>query len=192
MAIPGSNIRLLRQQMGLTQRALADAAGMDVERFAQILSVSVGVLFADAEIVEAAALRMRQVPLLTPDQLAAWSGPDSLEYPDNQHFLHANVRNVSSDAFALRLTDGANLPMFGPGEDLIFDAKRKPEMGQWVAAQDAAGLVCIGRFRPLAVNLVDGRAGFEVIPLDRLYAPASSASTHLELRGVLVEARKYF
>lgn len=209
MSIPGSNIRLLRQQLNLSQRALATAADMDVaglsrlesgkagysreaiERIAKALGVSVGVLFSETAVVEAAVTRVRQIPVLSADQLAAWTGPDNFDFVDEQECLFGNLNQVSRFVFAWRVEERSNAPVFDLGDDLVFDANRQPQMGDVVLAQDATKRVVIGRLRELTPT-PDGSPVFELVPYDAVYPAASSGATEgLRLRGTLVEIRKY-
>lgn len=194
--------------MGLSQRALARAVPMDVaqlsrlesgkggvgqpllERIAEILQVSLGVLYAETSVVEAAALQMRRIPVLTPVQLLQWNGPDSIEEDDEQEYLHAELRSVSRYSFALRVEDAANAPRLLAGDRLIFDAKKTPARGSMVVAQDNLGGTFIGQLLPLPGPI--GSAEFDIVPLDAINHPIASTShgRNLRLRGTLCEIRR--
>ena len=204
-------MRLLRQQLGLSLRAVSEATGIErgnlsrlengkagyshdsLERIAKVLHVSVGVLMADHEMVEGAALRMRQVPVLTLDQLADWTGPESLEFEEEQVYLHTELKRTSRFSFALRVFDNANAPQFRPGDELIFDANRQPEDGGFVVVQVDDKEFLVGRFRVLRKASHSDPAEWIVAPADRLYPPvrSGSAAPDLRLRGTLVEWRGY-
>ena len=210
MTVPGSNIALLRRQMGLSQRQLARAAEVDVgtlsrlengkggyspesiDRIAKVLSVSKGTLFAEPGVVEAAALGMREVPMLTPAELLRWPALKDEDFAERDRFLHASLTIVSSHAFALVVNDEANLPVFEVGDRLLFDAARTPKLGNFVVAQSPAGVLSIGRFRP-AESPSAADPAFDVVPETRLYPVVSSIqTTGLKLRGVLAEQRRAY
>jgi transcriptional regulator with XRE-family HTH domain len=193
--------------MGLSLRALAEGAGMDagnlsklengktgygqasIERIAEILHVSVGVLFADTDVVEAAALSMRPVPILTPKQLAMWRGPDGTDFEIEPECVHIEMERVSRYVFALRVEDDSNVPDLLLGDLVIFDAKKQPRRGIVVAGQDDAGAIYLGRFRSLAA--VGNTPLFEIIPRDPVYGAASPVTTKgLAIRGTSVEIRR--
>ena len=209
MGIPGSNIRVLRQQLGISLRGLAKASGIDmatlsrlengkggysqesIAAIAKALYVSEGVLFADNAVVEAAAVQMRKVPLLSAEQLLAWQGADSLDFEENQPYLHADLRRVGRHSFALRMHDGSNMPAIQIGDDLIFDAGRAAHPGSIVAAQDRDGRIYIGRLAPRPSN-VGEEANFEVVPSDPVYfSPSPVTAPGLQIKGTLVERRTY-
>lgn len=208
MHVPGYNIRILRQQMGLSLRALASAADIDVaalsrleagtsdgrrstiEKIAKALAVSWEVLYSPPHMVEAAALRMRNVPLLLPEQIDKWLD-GTLEMPEDQVYLHADLRKTSRLAFALTIADEANSPMFVPGDDLLFDPRRQPKPGNTVVCQRVERGLYIGRFRPLPAR--EGVLSFEVVPVDPMRFPiGSSQHDGLKLLGTLIESRRYF
>ena len=206
MSVPGSNIRILRRQLGLSLRSLATATEIDpgnlsrleqgqsgyskeaIEKIAKVLHVSVGVLFAEPGMVQAAALRMREVPLLPPELLSSWRGHGSVTREEDDANLHTSLTRVSLHSFALRVTDAANLPVLGPGDELIFDPSRQPVFGSVVAAQDEPGKLYIGRLRWSASSTED----FEVVPYDLFFPVADSRVLQkLIIRGTLVESRRY-
>jgi transcriptional regulator with XRE-family HTH domain len=205
MAIPGSNIRLLRQQEGLSMRALAKAIGIDVaalsriesgaggarqetlEKIAKVLNVSVGVLFAEPEKVEAAALRMRYVPILASRELVRWKGPDVAVYDDQQPFLHADLDKISRFGFALLASDDCNEPALRRGDRLIFDPKVQPSQGDFVVAVTPAERVIIGRL--IVRKGEGGDRAFTVLPCD-VRAHSAESAEGAELRGTLIEVRK--
>lgn len=208
MSIPGSNIAMLRRQLGISQRSLSKQASVDlstlsklesgkggyspdgIERIAKVLNVSIGILFAEPGIVEAAALGMREVPILSPEQLHAWNGFGEAVYRDKQEFLHVALSVVSHNAFALVVTDDANTPEFCRGDELIFDAGRQPSEGVYVAAQGTEPSVFIGRLRFLPSRKTDSQS-FVVIPTNYGYPLVESTQViGLRLRGVLAQFRK--
>jgi transcriptional regulator with XRE-family HTH domain len=208
MRVPGYNIRILREQMGLSLRALASSAGIDVaalsrleagtsdgrrstiEKIAKSLAVSIEVLYSPPHMVEAAALRMRNVPVLRHEQIEKWLD-GTLEMADDQAFLHADLRKTSRLAFALAVVDEANAPLFAKQDDLLFDPHRQPKPGNFVAAQRLDKEIIIGRFRPLPVR--ESEPCFEIVPIDPMrFAIASSQRDGLKLLGTLVESRRYF
>ena len=210
MPVPGSNIALLRRQMGLSQRQLAKAAGVDVstlsklesgkggystesiERIAKTLSVSKGVLFAEPGVVEAAALGMREVPVLTAAELMKWPATKGEDFSERSRFLHASLKTVSQHSFALVVENEANIPILQPGDQLLFDAAKQPEMGRFVVAQAKSGAVYIGRFRRCEPENPNDPS-FEVVPEARIYPIAESKKIEgLNLRGVLAEQRHRF
>ena len=129
------------------------------------------------------------LPILTESQLAQWQGIDSIDYPQGQQYLWGDPRYLSRHVFGWRVTDSANAPLLNPGEELIFDANKAPQMGSLVIAQDAGGAVFLGRYRQ--IGDAEGKSEFQVIPYDPLYASASSTTTAgLQLRGTLVEIRR--
>jgi len=209
MAIPGSNIRTLRRQMGLSLEALAEAAQMNfanlsrlengkggysdasIKRIADVLRVSLDVLFAPPEKVEGAALLMREAPVLNAEQLGEWRGPDSFEYPRQQRFLHVEPGRASRFSFGWTVTDEKNAPVLRPGDELVFDPNRQPMEGKYVLAQNGGGQIYLGRLRPLAE--AEGKVQFEVIPLDNIDPGASTINDpSLVLKGTLVELRRSF
>jgi transcriptional regulator with XRE-family HTH domain len=162
-----------------------------IERIAKVLHVSVGVLFAEPGIVEAAALRMRAVPRLTPDQLLVWRTEEEIDLGDEQVFLHAALGAISSHSFALTVRDGANAPLIVPGDVLIFDAAKHPGPGSFVAAQAPDSTVYIGKFRGDAKPSRDLK--FEVVPCDHFYPVVAAGNPEgLRLRGTLAERRTIF
>jgi transcriptional regulator with XRE-family HTH domain len=208
MAIPGSNIRILRQQVGLSQRSLADAVGIDVsnlsrlesgksdssretvEKIAEVLGVTISTLYAEVSKVESAALRMRNVPLLTPSQLENWKGPDSVDAAEISRHLYLDLRRATRFAFALTMPDESCAPLFLPDDELIFDPSRQPKMGSIVVAIDARQRVIIGRLR-MGESKGSAERSFGVVPLDRLF-PVGNPATYpgLQLRGTLIESRR--
>lgn len=194
-------------QQGLSQRALAKAANVDfgsmsrietgvqgvgketIERIAAALHVSLGVLYSEPEVVEAAALRMRRVRILTLKQVANWPGNLDEEGADDRA-LYVDLGRVSAQCFALRIEDDANAPVLQTGDEAIFDADRIPKFGNIVVAQDLKGTVYIGRFR---YNRQDSEhALFDVIPYDPLYpAGLDTRQNRLIYRGTLTEIRRY-
>lgn len=212
MAIPGTNIRLLRKQFGLSLKALAAAAEIDqgnlsklergeagyshetIERIANALHVSVGVLFAQESAVEAAALRMREVPVLTPDELLFWRGKASFHIDDERRTLQCDLDRVSPDGFAITVLDELNEPWFSLNDELVFDAARNPKPGDIVIAQEPSGKCHIGRIRILPdIGSKQTPTAFEIVPFN-LRAPAISSAERprLVLRGTLCEHRRYF
>ena len=211
MTHPGPNIRLLRNQLGLSLRAVAEATGIErgnlsriesgkagyshdsLERIAKVLHVSIGVLMSDHEMVEGAALRMRQVPVLTLAQLAEWTGPESLDFEEDQRFLHTDLQRAGRFSFALAVADGANLPMLQPGHELIFDANRQPAEGSFVVLQIGKDEFLIGRYRTTRVPSQDDPGEYLVAPMNNLYPTVRSGDRQeFRLRGTAVEARDYF
>lgn len=197
---------MLRLREGLSVRALADAIGMDngnlsklengkagysqevIQKIADVLNVSVGMLFSEPEALEAAVLNMRELPVLSAEQLAVWADPDSFDPSEKQAYLHTNMRMVSRFGFGWVVGDEANAPRFRPGFVLIFDAKRQPAMGTDVIAQDRDGRVYIGQCRISAENEVH----FAVVPRNRVYPIVSPATAPgLIIRGTLAEIREY-
>lgn len=193
-------------QEGLSVRALADAVGTDpgnlsriengksgysedvLKRIAEVLNVSISMLFSEHDVLQAALLRTRQVPILSALQLAAWADPDSFEHEEKQAYLYADMRRVSSFGFAVTIEDDANAPDFYTGDDLIFDVKKQPKMGSVIIAQGDDLKVFIGQCRL-------GRrehGEFAVIPYNRVFPITSSDEvSNLRIRGTLVEIRKY-
>jgi transcriptional regulator with XRE-family HTH domain len=210
MSIPGSNIRVLRQQLGLSLKVLAKAADIDhgnlsrlergevgysedvIARIAKVLHVSIGVLFADTETVEAAALRMRNIPVLTGLELANWRGPGSIVLDDDRRHLHADLDSVSAHSFAVKVEDDANSPWIMPGDELIFDAGRQPEHNDIVIAHEPDGKLHIGRFRQVA-QVASKLPRLEILPLNP-HSPIASVRNlpGLIMRGTLAELRRYF
>lgn len=207
MAIPGSNIRLLRRQMGISLEALAEASGVNsanlsrletgkggyspegIQRIARALSVSTEVLFSDPEKVEGAALLMREAPVLTPEQLVEWHGADTVNLSKGQASLWGDLRYFSRHVFGWKVMDGANIPYLLPGDELVFDGNKQPQLGDFVIAHDREGSVYLGRFKRLPD--VDGNPMFEVLPYDNIFPGASSITTvGLELKGTLVQFRR--
>ena len=206
MAIPGSNIRTLRRQIDMSIRDLAKVTGIDlgnlskleagkvgysrevIDKIAKALDVSAGVLFSDPGVVEAAALHMRQAPLLTTAQLMKWSGPDDLEAEDEQPFLYVSLDRASRYVFALKVEDDRNAPAILPDDELIFDANGNPATGMFVVAMDAEGTLHLGRLRELGKVRQD--ASFEIIPGDLNHCVSSRERHGLQLRGTLVELRR--
>ena len=180
----GNLSKLERGETGYSKDAL--------ERIARVLNVSVGVLFAEEAQVEAAALRMRNVPVLTETQLKQWKGSGSLPLEEDHRHLHADLSRMTRHVFALVVRDKSNAPIFLEGDELIFDAGLQPGRDDVVAAQDAFGGLHIGRFRPLSTK--PGAApAFEILPHDVQGKVASTdSSPGLTLRGTLVEMRRYF
>lgn len=160
-----------------------------IERIAKMLHVSVGVLFAESDVVEAAALDQRPVPILSPEQLAMWRGPDGTDFETEPDYVHIEMDRVSRYVFGLRVGDDANVPELMPADVLIFDAKKQPRRGIIVAGQDEAGVLYLGRFRQIAP---DGNTPmFEIIFRDPVYGMASSITAKgLAIRGTLVEIRR--
>ena len=127
MNVAGANIRAIRTQLGLSLRALARATGLEVstlsmietgkqnlteekaKRIADVLHVSVGMLFSEPGLVEMAMLRMRKLPVLTNEQLHAWTGPEDFEEADEQEYLHTAIKVGSRHMFAVRIVDRANV-----------------------------------------------------------------------------------
>ena len=209
MSIPGTNIRTLRKQLGLSLKALATAADIDqgnlsklergeagysreaLERIARVLHVSVGVLFSETSAVEAAALRMREVPVLTPKELLLWKGSGSLALSEEHRTLHADLENISRHSFAVRISEPDNSPWFEVGDELLFDAGRHPKANDIVLAQETSGRLVIGRFRPVTVE-AGHEPRFDIIPLGLRVPVARGAGIKLHLRGTLTESRRYF
>jgi transcriptional regulator with XRE-family HTH domain len=206
MRVPGYNIRILRQQMGLSLRALATAADIDVaalsrleagtsdgrrrtiEKIAAALAVSYEVLFSPPHMVEAAALRKRNVPVLQPDQIERWLD-GTLEMPDDQAFRDADLRKASRSTFAVAVTDDANAPIFERGDELLFDPRRQPRSGNYIVCRRPDGEILVGRFRPLPSR--EGETYFEVVPQDPMRFPiGSSQRDNLKLLGTLIQSRR--
>lgn len=209
MPVPGTNIRTLRVQQGLSLKELARATGLNagnlskletgrigysrevIDKIAAVLGVSPGVLFAEVDVVEAAALQMRRVPILHYDELKTWRGPDVEAEEEDRTMLHVDISSARF-CFALRIQDQANAPVFVPGDDLIFDARRQPKFGEYVAALNEKSEICIGRFRGPGADAGPERQ-CEVIPLDPLFPSVLLASSaKAVVRGTLIEARRYF
>lgn len=207
---PGTNIRNLRTLMGLNQKQLAIAAGVDqgklsmiergkggysrefLEQIAKTLGVSLGTLFDDGMAVDAASLGARRIPIIDEGLVMGWRGIEHADVDwDVQPFLFANLMNASRHAFALRIKDANNLPALDIGDEVIFDLGLQPWPGAMVVATDAAGKAYIGRFRE-APDQPDGSLAFDVVPVNTFHAAVSSLSRGgLSLRGVMVEHRKY-
>ena len=200
---------MLRRQMGLSQRQLGLAANVDlstlsrlesgkggysaesIDRIAKVLSVSKGVLFAEPGVVEAAALGMREVPVLSDAELLQWPKLREENLAERHRFLHASLKTVSRHSFALVVADEANAPLIQPGDQLLFDADRQPRFGSFVVAQGATEAVYIGRFRAVESEKSDPQ--FELVPEVRLYPVLSSRTNKtLRLRGVLAEHRRNY
>lgn len=208
MNVAGANIRAIRTQLGLSLRALARATGLEVstlsmietgkqnlteekaKRIADVLHVSVGMLFSEPGLVEMAMLRMRKLPVLTNEQLHAWTGPEDFEEADEQEYLHTAIKVGSRHMFAVRIVDRANEPALCEGDLAIFDAKRVPKAGDVVLAQNKAGQIAIGRFRP---DITVDPPTFDVVPYDRMFPEKRSGKPLLlAVRGVLAERRQFF
>lgn len=208
MTNAGANVRLIRQQVGMSLRALADAADLDpstlsrvengktqltpeiASKLAAVLHVSTGIFFTEAGVVETAMLRMRKAPLLTKEQLLAWTGPDSFEEAPDQVYLHTPLETATRHVFALRVDNQANEPEIRPGDTLVFDARRNPQFGDFVVAQHASGLIYMGQYRSRTLVTIEGF--FDIVPHNRLFPVIPSSAKDLVLRGVLFEQRRTF
>lgn len=207
MGNAGANVRLIRQQVGMSLRSLADAADLDpatlsrvengktqltpeiASKLAAVLHVSTGIFFTEAGTVETAMLRMRKAPLLNGEQLLKWSGPDSFEEGPDQVYLHTPLETASRHVFALKVENEANEPEMRPGDILVFDARREPRFGDFVVAQHTNGVLCMGLFR--RISFVNDHS-FDIVPNNRLYPVVPSDGPGILLRGVLFEQRRIF
>lgn len=206
MRVPGYNIKILREQMGLSLRALATAADMDVaalsrleagksdgrsstiDKIAKALAVSKEVLYSAPHMVEAAALRKRNVPILQPDEIEKWI-EGTLEMADDQAFRDADLRKASRSAFGLVVADAANAPLFLRGDELLFDPRKQPSSGDNVVCRRTDGGLIIGRFRPMPSR--EGEIHFEVVPMDPMRFPIGSTERDgLKVLGTLIQSRR--
>jgi transcriptional regulator with XRE-family HTH domain len=197
---------MLRTRAGLSVRALAEAVGTDsgnlsrlengksgyseetLKRIADVLNVSLSMLFSEYETLEAAVRKHREIPVLEAEQLAVWGDPETFEPAEKQAYLQTD-RRVSSFGFGLIVADEANAPKFTKGYALIFDVRRQPSMGSMIVAIDRDKRIYIGHCRLAA----PGEDGFSVVPQNRVYPVISSATTQgLTIRGTLVESREYY
>jgi transcriptional regulator with XRE-family HTH domain len=203
---PGTNIRTLRQQLGLNITQFAKLAETDVaqlsrietgkggysaqglERIAKALNVSVGTLFADGMTIDAAAIGVRRVPVLSDEQIARWSGPDNADWDlDTQEFVYMGL-NISRYVFATRILSEANAPQLMPEDVILFDPTCHPGPRDIVIGKRGDGTVTIGRFR--LHETASENPMFEVVPVDAFYPPISSIYTDLRLLGVMIEQRR--
>ncbi len=208
MNVAGTNVRTVRQALGMSLRALAEAAGLDpatlsriengkqnltedlAEKLARAMHVSRGMLFADPGILETSMFHTRKAPLLTAPQLLQWSGPDGFEESPEQTYLRTGLEVGSRHMFGYEIADEANAPEIRKGDVLLFDAKRTPRHGEFVLGQNKAGIVTIGRLRLLAHQ--ESSSSFDIVPLDRFFPVVSPSKDHMiVIRGVRAELRRY-
>jgi transcriptional regulator with XRE-family HTH domain len=205
---PGTNIRTLRSQMGMTAKQLAKAADVEyttlnrlengkggysregLERIAKALNVTVGVLFADAMTVDAAALGIRRLPRFTMEQLRLWEGPESNEFDlDSDERIVEDIRACSRFAFAVVAEGEANADTIQPGDDLVFDPRVQPRPGSFAVARDSERNLYIGRLRLLSVT--GDLLRWEIVPVSRFHPSASNEGIPgLTILGTLIQIRR--
>lgn len=210
MQHPGANIKALRLQAGLTQKQLAEQTKLDqgwlsaiengkgnpssesMEALARALHVSIGVLWADRSMVDTAIHGVRRIPVLRLEQVAKWKGADDDDLDWNRtEPLFVGLKNCSRHAFAIRIADTENAPALDVGDDAIFDPGIEPWPGSMVVGTSSMGKVYIGRFREMESTDPVQRS-FEIVPVNHFHpAHASNQRGGIELRGVMVEHRKY-
>lgn len=198
-------------QLGLDQKQLAIAAGVDqstlskvirgiggysrefIEKVAKALYVSVGVLFADGLTVEMAGLGARRIPIIPESMVHDWLGLDHIDGDwDRKNVLFSDLLSASRHAFALRIAGGKNSSVLEAGDMAIFDLGMQPWPAAVVVATDYNKHVHIGRLRILQ-NDGEGDVRFEVVPANSFYPPISSTQKGgLTLKGIMIEQRRYW
>ena len=91
---------------------------------------------------------------------------------------------TSGAGFALRLQDTSMEPLIGKGDDIIVDPGIKPQPTD-IAVAVADGRYVIGKYR------AKSKSSFELAPINADFAPVSSNESAIEIKGVVVEIRKF-
>ena len=206
----GQEIRRRRERLGWTVTKLATLAGLSgpfvsrvergksyysrktITKIAGALGIPTQALYASGpqSNVEEAPLGWRRIPVLDYSEAARWTTVDSIPKDEGARESIMTDLEHPQSTFAMRLKGDSMEPRFHAGDVVVIDPTTKPEPGDFVAAIEGTGEATFRQYRSTGVN-EHGEDGFELQPLNQLYAPVRSDRLQVTIIGVMVEHRQY-
>jgi transcriptional regulator with XRE-family HTH domain len=203
----GKNIRFLRQQIGMTLKQLADAAGIDLSNLSKLergetgfraetiarLSIALGVpeaaLFTEESAENVVEMNARRVPVLSPEQAAQWTGFERHTLPSHQQYLFLDLRS-GQRSFALVVPDDSMLPTFTEGDIVIADPDIQPRPADTVVATVDKQPACLRQYRVKAIDKYH-REIIELVPVNQFFPTISAESQDIRVVGTVREQRRF-
>jgi len=167
----GNLSRLEKGTLGTSLAAL--------ERIAKALNLSTADLLNDVGNVSDVTSGARKIPLLS------WKNAGESRNQDGAmpEYVLFNVA-ASPETFALRIEDESMSPRFQVGDIIAVDPKKSVQPGAYVIAQIGESKF-LRKYRELGHDK-KGRAIFELVPLNGLFAPRRSDVERIRLIGVAI------
>ena len=215
MTTLGARIKAYREQLGLSQKELAercaeiDKSGSnwgqprianyeknnrtpdlaDISTLGRVLGVVPEVLAFDVNIVPV-AMKSYTYPLISPVQAGLWTGIDFLRTVDeNFEMIPSNVM-ASEDSFYLKIEGESMQPKFKEGDLVLIDPTIAPTPGKFVAAINGSDEATFKQYKELGTRNEYGTPHFQLVPLNDFYPTLSSLDQEIRIIGVAVEKRE--
>ncbi|EKO3964632.1 helix-turn-helix domain-containing protein [Vibrio fluvialis] len=193
-----------RQEMGLTQAQLAEAACVSQQSIesiengrtkrprsivdlARALKCSPDWLLNGKSIMPIGEVNSRRVPLLSYVQAGAFKDANPITTMDGSFDYIYVDDDISDESFALRIEGDSMTPDFKEGDIVVIDASIEPAPGEFVFATNGTFQGTFKKYRPMGI----GTGDFELVPLNEDYPAIKSSDHHIKIVGVMVEHRIY-
>lgn len=204
-----SRLKKFREDRQISQRELSRLTGIEqatlsriekgdmtlisphVEKLSKALGIPISKLLGITSNISPANIGSKRVPILTYEQAASFRpAREFVEDDEVRDFVPIDLPH-STNSFALRIEDDSMEPTFNVGDVIVVDPDINPiKPGDHVFAVGDDKECVFRRYRDLGFN-DEGNRVFELIPINKMYAPVRSDRIHFEIRGVMVEHRKY-
>ncbi len=204
----GSNVRLMRKQLGMTLAQLAAKSGLDISNLSKLerglggfsregidklctaLGVSEGTLFSDNTPQSAVELQARRVPILSPVQAAAWAKASAAHLPrEGQPYTTADLR-AGRNSFAILISDEAMGPLFAAGDMIVADPDVAPLPGDFIVASLRRQPALFRQYRVKEIG-VAGHPVIELVPLNPLHPIIKPENHPIRVVGTMMEHRRF-
>lgn len=216
MATLGERIKAYREQLGLSQRELAEKCA-ELERdgstwgqprianyekdnrlpdlngikiLAKVLGVSPDVLAFDRNVRQVKVVKTWKYPLLSKIQAGMWTGIDYFSTADEDFEMIPSNVMASEYSFYLRISGDSMLPRFKEGDLVLIDPTIAPTPGKFVAAINGDDEATFKQYKELGYRNEYGFPHFELVPLNPMFPTLSTVNQEIRVIGVAVEKRE--
>lgn len=203
-----SRLKRLREERKVSQRELSRLSGIDqatlsriekgemslisphVETLSKTLGIPISKLLGIASNISPANVGSKRVPILTYEQAASRKpAREFVEEEEVMNFVPIDLPH-SANTFALYVEGDSMEPTFNSGDVIVIDPDVSVRPGDSVISVDSDNECLFRRYRDLGFN-DEGNKVFELVPINKMYPAIRSDRHHFEIRGVMVEHRKY-
>ncbi|MGL5036684.1 MAG: LexA family protein [Aeromonas sp.] len=132
------------------------------------------------------------MPILSYVQAGTWREmcEQATAFDGSLEYVEAGV-SVGDCAFGLWVRGNSMEPEFKEGDLLIVDPDEAPHAGSYVVAKNGHEEATFKKYRSRG-EYADGRARFELVPLNDDHQTLSTDETSITIIGVVVEHRRIF
>jgi transcriptional regulator with XRE-family HTH domain len=154
------------------------------------LGIPVAGLLGMVENISPVVLGTRQIPVLDYSEIHQIHEKSLGLVNTERHEFVLTDLSYSAKAFAMRIQGDSMSPDFTEGDLIVCDPDIPPKPGDCVVATSSGATVTFAQYRSLGFD--DHKVElFELVPLNHFYPVLRSDKQALQIKGVMVEHRKY-